>query len=124
MEIKDLTFAIQAIHSKKLLYNDFLDTLYDAILSERITSSYFSEEPCFQGLGIEDRAYWAATIHYFCNRFGFDLPDWTMKDEYFLKEPYFSYKDNGHAQLYLIAESPREFSMRNMYISNNAFERV
>ena len=120
----DLSSAIQAIHSQKLLYNDFLDMLYDAANTKEITSAYFLKEPSFHGLDKENRAYWAATVHFLCNKFEFNLPEWTLKDEYFLCDPFFSYKDNGYAQLYLIAESPREFSMRNMYISNNAFERV
>jgi len=49
---------------------------------------------------------------------------WVFKEKYFLKEPMFALNAKGDLRTILLVESPNEFLVRNIFVSNNCLQRV
>lgn len=83
------------------------------------------KEPNFDG--VEDdyiKAFTAGVCDYLCNKANLIGPDWSMKDEYFLKEPYFSCKPNSRLKPLLLLQSPNEFRVRQIFIDKDSLSRA
>lgn len=81
------------------------------------------DEPNFYDLSNISKAYIVTTLHKIIFARGLDVPIWIYDKKFMLKEPEFFLKSNGIMRLYLLFESPVEFKMRNLFVSENALER-
>ena len=62
----------------------------------------------------------AASVVWFCNKYGVACPDWANSPKYALPEPWFlDHPERMH--LRLIATTPREFSERNIYCGGRVY---
>lgn len=66
----------------------------------------------------------AGMVHKLCNDYGVDCPDWIHKASFFLKEPHFWLNAQGNLRLVLLAESPIEFKIRNLFMTSDTLTRV
>jgi hypothetical protein len=106
-----------------LVFGDYLDELYHADSTANL-SALFADEPEWGALDKRSAAFYAAAAHQLANTLGAKAPKWAMKPEYFLEEPYFSLDAQGPLRLVLIAESPKQFRQRNIFVSANTLTRV
>ena len=107
----------------RIYYNNWLDDIQ--LRKLYITSPNFLEkEPEWGNISEERRAFYAGVCHYLAKKCELPIPEWIYKTQYFLKEPYFSRNAKGMLQLVLLAESPTEFRIRNIFISANSLDRV
>jgi hypothetical protein len=66
----------------------------------------------------------AGMVHKLCNDYGVKGPVWVSKGQYIMKEPYFPLNAKGNLRQLLLAESPMEFRIRNIFTSENCLTRV
>jgi hypothetical protein len=106
-----------------LVFGDYLDELYriDPSVNQ---DDLFADEPDWGALDKRSAAFYAAAAHQLANTLGTKAPKWAMKPEYFLEEPYFSLDAQGPLRLVLIAESPKQFRQRNIFVSANTLARI
>ena len=76
-----------------------------------------------RGSSALEKAYWAAAVESLCSEARMGPPAWVNAPNRFLPEPYFA---GGMESLkaILIAESPVPFRRRNLFVSENALNRV
>lgn len=104
---------------KNLYVGNFLDQIKNQNMEQ-----LFCEEPSFIGLNQVDVVYVVAMVHKLLNDANLKVPDWVNKDEYCLEKPYFWIQTEGKMKLFLLMESPLEFKVRNLFVSNNVLERA
>ena len=95
---------------------DFLDGFYPSPREEAI-----HDEP--EKISSYYDSYLAAVADDCCRRYHWLLPPWCIKQERFLKEPFFAAKTHALRMLYLM-DSPAAFRERNIFVSDNALSRV
>ena len=118
--INDINMSPQ---DSRIYFNSWLDDVQ--LRKLYITSPDFLEkEPEWKNIPKERRAFYAGVSHYLAKKCGLAIPEWTYNNQYFLQEPYFSRNAKGKLQLVLLAESPNEFRVRNIFISANSLDRV
>jgi hypothetical protein len=66
----------------------------------------------------------AAMVHKLCNDHTVDCPAWVHKERYVLKEPHFWLDAKGNLRHVLLAESPVEFKIRNLFVTANTLSRA
>lgn len=67
----------------------------------------------------------AGTAHKLANDYGIEIPKWVYDPMYKMPYPTFAYNTkNEEYQEFLMADTPHEFSSRNMYIGSNAIDRI
>ncbi|MDR0350966.1 MAG: hypothetical protein LBH64_05370, partial [Coriobacteriales bacterium] len=98
-----------------LVFGDYLDELYHAD-SPDSQGDLFAAEPDWGALDERTAAFYAAAAHQLANTLGAKVPKWDMNPEYFLVVPYFSLDDLVPVRLVLIAESPKQFRQRNIFV--------
>jgi hypothetical protein len=61
--------------------------------------------------------YIAGSVEYLCNKYGLELPAWSMKERYQLVEPWYDdlCADLPEVQEELREETPEEFARRNVF---------
>jgi len=59
-----------------------------------------------------------------CNDSELEPPAWVFKEKYFLKDPMFALDAKGMLRLVLLVESPNEFVVRNIFVTENCLQRV
>lgn len=99
--------------------SEFLEDFYNAPLSDRY--KMLEEEP-LDVEPIEIAAYLAAMAEKLSIENKIPVPEWTKKQKYILREPYFYGGEKLKAVL--IIESPVAFKRRNLFVSSNALVRV
>ena len=113
---------------KFIINGDWLGSVY---LAERTGfnnwEEYFSE-PDFKDLEEKEKIYFVAKCHWLTNTHGLlkQTPKWILSEKYsFLKDPYFpgGMKSDMY-RFWTMVETPVEFTMRNIFVSNNAMVRV
>lgn len=104
---------------KNLYVGNFLDEIKNQDIE-----CMFCNEPTFIGLDLIDTVYIVSMVHKLLNDKNLSVPEWVNKNEYCLEKPYFWIKTEGKMKLYLLMESPLEFKIRNLFVSNNVLERV
>jgi hypothetical protein len=102
---------------------NFLDEFYRS--SESTKSNMVKDEPeSFNNISQQTYAFVAGTTEKLCNDSSIVPPRWIFKDEYTLKEPMFAMDAKGTLRLYLLVESPIEFVVRNVFVTENCLQRV
>lgn len=118
--IKDL---IKQPEDFEIYWGDFLDYFYHNNQKEK--QRIVKEEPKqYQDLSQKTYAFVAAAVEKLCNDSNIEPPNWVFKDKYFLKDPMFSLDAKGDLRTILLLESPHEFIVRNIFVSENCLERV
>jgi len=72
-------------------------------------------------------SYVSAVAHHLSHNKGIDISErekWFNNKKYVLSEPYFPCGLRGDIQIILLAESPVEFRIKNLFVSSNALARV
>ena len=114
-------------YSEELWYflGNFLDNFYRCSTSETERHNMIKDEPPFADcVSQRDKAFVAGMAHKLCEDYHVKKPLWMFKDEYFLKEPYFSNDAQNELRLVLLRESPAQFRIRNIFTSANTLDRV
>lgn len=102
---------------------NFLDEFYRS--SEAGKGNIVRDEPeYFKTIPQQTYAFLAGTVEKLCNDSGIEPPKWVFKDEYILKDPMFAMDAKGMLRLYLLVESPIEFVVRNIFVTENCLQRV
>jgi hypothetical protein len=108
---------------------NFLDEFYHAPVADR--QSFLDTEPPQSSAGVIDKhdlALFAATAEKLANDYGLNAPAWVNKRAYCLAEPDIAgyAVDQLPAPLVriMMEESPREFSKRNLFVSENLLTRM
>jgi hypothetical protein len=112
----------QGKENESILFGNFLDDFYRANNEER-AKMLIDEPEAFDNLRSIDYINIAATAHKLANDSGIPVPEWTFKEKYYAKEPYFPVQ-NPNLRLIYMFESPTEFKHRNLFVSANALFRV
>lgn len=102
-------------------FRDYFDMVRKC---ESLEVNYFEEEPDWKDLTVETVAYIVATCHYVARREGIKVQRWFFKDRYFLKKPLFALNAKGMLRVILLKESPKEYRIRNIFVSANVMDRV
>lgn len=95
---------------------DFLDGFYP-----KPTEAAIHQEPV--KISLYNDSYLAAVADDCCRRYHWILPRWCLKQERFLKDPFFAAKTDALRMLYLM-DSTAAFRERNIFVSPNALSRV
>lgn len=109
----------------ELLFGDFLDYFYDSDRTSEERFVLIKDEPVrYDSVQQRDYAFLAATAHTLALEYKLIVPDWVMKDFYFLEKPYFALDAKGDLRIVLLLESPPCFRIRNIFVSENVLSRV
>lgn len=107
----------------ELYWGNFLDYYYRCDKEQK--KEIVREEPeNFKELSKQRYAFIAAAVEKLCNDYNIAPPDWVFKDKYFLKDPMFALNARGDLRLFLLVESPNEFVVRNIFVTENCLKRV
>ncbi|HUC91973.1 MAG TPA: hypothetical protein VMS09_08085 [Paenibacillus sp.] len=103
---------------------NFLDEFYRASNEQR--RLMVGREPeGYPGFPDYVLPFLAAMVHKLCNDYNdMECPAWVHKERYVLKEPHFWLDAKGNLRLVLLAESPVEFKIRNLYVTANTLSRA
>ncbi|RJO61152.1 hypothetical protein C4544_03620 [candidate division WS5 bacterium] len=66
----------------------------------------------------------SGAVEKLCNDSELEPPAWVFKEKYFLKDPMFALDAKGMLRLVLLVESPNEFVVRNIFVTENCLQRV
>jgi hypothetical protein len=108
---------------------DFLDAFYAAPAQMR-QEFLNNEPPDFDDVAItpSSRAQFAAVAEKLAHDFELEVPAWTEKSEYFLKDVVIAGRPVSDAPAALVklleAETPVEFGRRNILVTSNLLTRV
>lgn len=102
---------------------NFLDEFYRASHNQR--RSMVEQEPeSHPGFPDYMLPFLAAMVHKLCNDHAVECPAWVHSEQYVLKEPHFWLDAKGNLRLILLAESPIEFKIRNLFVTANTLSRA
>lgn len=107
----------------EIYLGDFLDEFYAA---DKVKKKHMvREEPeYFISISQQTYAFLAGAIEKLCNDIGLRPPSWVFRDKYFFKDPMFAIDAKGMLRVYLLVESPNEFVVRNIFVTENCLQRV
>lgn len=112
---------------KFIIHGEWLDSVYLAIKTCYINWSEYFIEPDFRNLDDRDKVYFVAKCHWIINNYNLcEVPKWIISNKYnILSSPYFpSGIKTGMYRLWTMIETPVEFKVRNIFVSENAMIRV
>ena len=69
-------------------------------------------------------AFVASAVHRLCRLEGMETPDWIFSPETILKEPYFVGNPGDQLRMVCLVESPPEFKMRNVFVTDTVLSRA
>lgn len=102
---------------------NFLDEFYRSSKTVRI--DMVKDEPeYFETISKQTYAFLAGAVEKLCNDSELEPPGWVFKEKYFLKDPMFALDAKGMLRLVLLVESPNEFVVRNIFVTENCLQRV
>ena len=102
---------------------NFLDEFYRS--SKTVKIDMVKDEPeYFETISQQTYAFLAGAVEKLCNDSELEPPDWVFKKKYFLKDPMFALDAEGMLRLVLLVESPNEFVVRNIFVTENCLQRV
>ena len=102
---------------------NFLDEFYYQASARALADSPPLMGTALGELGQVQDAYLAATAEELARRFDLPLPAWTAGEERKLHRPWFA-SPLGAVRAVLLLESPPGFRSRNLFVSENALNRV
>jgi hypothetical protein len=116
-------WTYENINDFEIHLGNFLDDFYRN--SKTIRIDMVKDEPeYFKTISKQTYAFLAGAVEKLCNDSGLEPPDWVFKEKYFLKDPMFALDAEGMLRLVLLVESPNEFVVRNIFVTENCLQRV
>lgn len=116
-------WTCENIDEFEIFFGDFLDEFYRSSETKRI--EMVKDEPeSFENVPLQTYAFLAGAVEKLCNDSELEPPDWVFKEKYFLKDPMFALDAKGMLRLVLLVESPNEFVVRNIFVTENCLQRV
>ena len=107
----------------EIYLGDFLDEFYATNKVKK--KNMVKDEPEYlDSISQQTYAFLAGAVEKLCNDSGLKPPSWVFKDKYFLKDPMFAIDAKGMLRVYLLVESPNEFVVRNIFVTENCLRRV
>ena len=118
--VVDISRQLNEGASFPLLLGNFLDEFRRSALDKQMAMIALPPEDTEQHYG----PFLAASVHKLANDNGLEPPAWVFDNRFFLpaNNPYFSFGLLGNERL--MAESPPEFKLRNLFVTGNVLERV
>jgi hypothetical protein len=108
-----------------IYFGDFLDHFYSESRTTKERFELVREEPeQFENIEERDYAFISGAVQKICSDYEVEIPEWVFKEKYFLTYPYFALDAQNELRLVLLAESPFEFRMRNIFTTANTLDRV
>jgi len=111
------------INDFEIHLGNFLDEFYRSDKTVKI-DMVKSEPEYFEAISLQTYAFLAGAVEKLCNDSDLETPDWVFKGKYFLKDPMFALDAKGMLRLVLLVESPNEFVVRNIFVTENCLQRV
>lgn len=105
----------------KYAWGIFLDEFYRSDRDKKML--LIDEKPTFS----DDRmlsAFLAASVHKLCREYSIPVPRWVFAKETYLNHPYFPNDPPLSLRKVYLVESPPEFKVRNIFVSENTLTRV
>ncbi len=65
-------------------------------------------------------AFCAASVEWFCNKYGVLCPSWVFDPKYILADPWF-FSEKETLRSYYLTKTPEEFTRRNIFCGNRMF---
>jgi hypothetical protein len=108
-----------------LVLGNWLDAFYSIARTQQERQAAL-DEPLDEDttLSARNQALLAASAEKLAIDYGLEIPDWTLKECYTLKEPWFAMDAKGDLRIVLLAESPNPFRIRNIFTTDNVLRRV
>ena len=105
---------------------NFLDEFYRATRQKKQNMLVDSPLSHAEEVNREFIAYVAATTHKLANDYNLEVPPWVFEKECYLggDKPYFAGNVKGDLRLIFLYLSPPEFKHRNLFVDENALQRV
>ncbi|WP_372008509.1 hypothetical protein NBRC13296_23435 [Paenibacillus chitinolyticus] len=123
--VKDIIEFVSDGEKFNFCCSAFLDSFYAAVDQQRI--EMIKDEPeAFPDVEHFYYCHVAAMTHKLANDFKLIVPEWVHKEKYILTEPHYDIfdKNNEILKKYLEDVSPYEFKIRNIFVKENALDRV
>jgi len=102
---------------------NFLDSFYAADRPGRGALVATPPAPAADDAALRWAAFLAASTDWLSHRFGMERPDWVLRPEYILPEPWFLYPE-GALRISSLFLTPPPFKARNIFCGDNALDRV
>ena len=124
MTVADIVkLTSENLNEYKIYLGNFLDEFYASSIEKKI--EMVKEEPGeYEGLSEQTYAFIAGAVEKISNDSKIKPPEWVFKAKYFLNDPMFSLDAKGMLRLILLVESPNEFIVRNIFVTENCLQRV
>lgn len=109
--------------NKELYFGEWLDEFYRQSKPIQqtmidIEPIYIKEEPVFM-------SYIASSVDLLSKKYHLKKPEWINDKKYINSYEYYAFNTNiSEYQKYLKKTSPKEFSIRNLYVGDNVLKRV
>lgn len=127
MELNKLIDVIAKIEdnfqNKGLYLGQFLDDFKNAN-NKSLRYYLIKDKPVFKENQPYFKALIASMVHKLCNDNQLAPPKWVFDPEFYLEDAYFSGSIQGKGRIRLLVESPPEFKLRNIFVSENSLMRV
>ena len=103
-------------------YCTFLDTFFRSKNKDEV----IRDEPTVKGTATpQQEAQLAAAVHYLANKESIRVPEWVMKDRYFLDSPVYPFDETSQEYKDFMARTtPPEFAVRKVLFGDNVCKRV
>lgn len=125
LELQEVVNLLADKEEKPYVIGSFLDSIRNSFKSGELSENYFEKEPKWDNsISGNTKAAFAGYCHSLCHEFGFKVPKWLFKKDYYLEDPYFANNAQGILRVALLVESPNEFASRNVYFSENCMSRA
>ena len=109
-------------------HDDFifaLCTFLDEFKRSADKQEMIASPPKAKGADIANLCMLAGTAHKLANDYGIPIPDWVHNPNFKMPYPFYAFgTKNKEYQEFLLADTPHEFSSKNMYVGANAIDRV
>ena len=102
---------------------NFLDSFYTADPPGRVALVATPLAAATDDAALRWAAFLAASTDWLVHRFGMERPDWVLRPEYILLEPWFLYPE-GALRISSLFLTPPPFKDRNIFCGDNALDRV
>lgn len=123
-KLMEVVIKIDADFDNKGLYlGQFLDDFKNAN-NKSVRYYLVKDKTVFKGSQPYFKALVASMVHKLCNDYHLTPPKWVFDPEFYLEDVYFSGNIEGKARIRLLVESPPEFKLRNVFVSENSLMRV
>jgi len=125
LTIKQLTNLISKdIDQFEHYKSSFLDEFYSSSTADQCAMIAEEPDPSYKNLPKRILPFLAGMVEKLCRDHDLTCPDWIFDNRYYLDKPNFWLDARGNLRLLLLAETPVEFKIRNVFTTANTLDRV